>query len=450
MLRKIRNVMIDIMAAFIWDRESRHAFRDKYKKKSEYRILKDLYNQINNEQNSLKSRLEEENNRIKNEVKQLRQRVSAQELKNAFNDISTVNNLSNPFFHFSAFANPNAGDIMLVHSLKKSISTLIGHIDYIDRHIHQTLTGFDVNLINSSKGIIIGGGGLFLKDTNANDISGWQFPISSELIKKIEVPIFLLAVGYNRFRGQDDFEPVFKENINTLVRKCKFAGIRNHGSINALRDYLDDDIKDKLVFHPCATTILSKLYDIPEVGRQEPTVALNCAFDRRGMRFGARQDEILESTARVMGELSKDYKIKYYSHTQGDEIMLPYLDNNGVRYELVDFYNRNMTIEDFIRLYADPNLVIGMRGHSQMIPFGCGTPILSIVTHNKMAWFLDDIGQPEWGADVQDKDYGDNLLARAKAILSDEKRVKKNIMEEQEKLYAITKDNLKSISDYFK
>jgi hypothetical protein len=38
-----------------------------------------------------------------------------------------------------------------------------------------------------------------------------------------------------------------------------------------------------------------------------------------------------------------------------------------------------------------------MRGHAGMIPFGCGTPIISLVSHPKMAYFLADIERPEWG-----------------------------------------------------
>lgn len=447
MLRKLRNLMVDMMAACIRDREARHAFRNKYKKKSEYRILKDLYNQLINENDILRSQLK--SMRDENQ-KQLRRLISAQESNNAIRDLSSVNNLSSPLFHFSAWGNSNAGDNLLVLALKKSIESLIGHFDYIDRNVRTALTGLDVDLINKSKGVVIGGGGLFLKDTNANDISGWQFPISVKQIEEIKAPMLMLAVGYNRFRGQDDFEPVFKENINAMVRKCKFVGIRNRGSINALRGYLDDDLKDKPVFHPCATTILSKLYDMPEADRQEPFVALNCAFDRSAMRYGERKDEILDATARVMAELSKDIKIKYYVNYGGDQAMLPYLDKNNVKYELVSLSGPSISTTDILREYSAPSLVIGMRGHAQMIPFGCGTPILSIVSHNKMAWFLDDIEHPEWGADVQSKDYGEILLSAARAILSDERGIRKKVLDEQEKLYTVTKDNFKSIAAFLK
>ena len=63
--------------------------------------------------------------------------------------------------------------------------------------------------------------------------------------------------------------------------------------------------------------------------------------------------------------------------------------------------------------YSKPRLVIGMRGHAQLIPFGCNTPILSIISHDKMQYFLDDIHHPEWGVDVKDEKFGTKLYNKA-------------------------------------
>lgn len=48
----------------------------------------------------------------------------------------------------------------------------------------------------------------------------------------------MVAVGYNRFRSQDDFEPYFKDNINKIAEKSIFIGLRNNGSIKALKNYV--------------------------------------------------------------------------------------------------------------------------------------------------------------------------------------------------------------------
>ena len=58
--------------------------------------------------------------------------------------------------------------------------------------------------------------------------------------------------------------------------------------------------------------------------------------------------------------------------------------------------------DDFNLQKGEIDLVIGMRGHSQMIPFGVGCKILTLGTHNKMKYFLDDISSPDLLIDLNE------------------------------------------------
>ncbi|MCC9690569.1 hypothetical protein [Streptomyces sp. MNU103] len=88
------------------------------------------------------------------------------------------------------------------------------------------------------------------------------------------------------------------------------------------------------------------------------------------------------------------------------------LDDEKIAFDLRREYGISLPVvpmydfgNDEIRdLYARTRLVIGMRGHAGMIPFGVGTPIVSLISHPKMAYFLADIERPEWGVSVHDKD----------------------------------------------
>ena len=95
-----------------------------------------------------------------------------------------------------------------------------------------------------------------------------------------------------------------------------------------------------------------------------------------------------------------------------------------------------------IEAYAKPKLVIGMRGHAQMIPFGCKTPIISIISHDKMQWFLEDIQKPEWGVDVLSETYKEDLKAKALESLSDTNERIIYIIKKQKELYAISIQNV--------
>lgn len=343
--------------------------------------------------------------------------------------------------HVSAFNYGNAGDTLLPITLRDVWSVKNTNIKWLSQPVKPVVDNNLVKRINKTKGLVVGGGGLFLKDTNPNTQSGWQWPCSVEMLNKIRVPVVLFAVGYNRFRNQEEFEPVFTESIRAFAQKAVYLGIRNHGSINQLKKYLPENLHHKLVFQPCMTTIISNLYpNLADYNSKEEFVALNAAFDRPHLRFGDRIGEVLSSIARVTKELAKTYPIKFYSHMKTDQAILPFLDAHKIKYELVDL--QKVHPRQIVEQYARPKLVIGMRGHAQMIPFGCKTPVISIVSHNKMQYFLDDIQKPEWGADVLSDSFEADLFDRSMAILDSNYDAVKYIGQKQEDFYEISLRNV--------
>jgi polysaccharide pyruvyl transferase WcaK-like protein len=345
--------------------------------------------------------------------------------------------------HVSAFNYGNAGDTLLPITLRDIWRVKHHDIKWLSQPVKPVVDVKLVNKINKTKGLVVGGGGLFLKDTNPNQQSGWQWPCSIELLDKIKVPVVLFAVGYNRFRNQEDFAPVFTQSIRAFAEKAVYLGIRNHGSIKQLKKYLPEELHHKLVFQPCMTTIISKLYpNIADYNSKEEFVALNAAFDRPHLRFGEKIGEVLSSIARVTKELSKSCSIKFYSHMKSDQAILPFLDAHNIKYELVDL--QKVHPRQIVEQYARPKLVLGMRGHAQMIPFGCKTPVISIVSHNKMQYFLDDIKRPEWGADVLSDSFEADLLHRSLAILKKKDEIIKYIGQQQEEFYRISLKNVET------
>ena len=348
--------------------------------------------------------------------------------------------------HLSVHTFGNAGDNLLVKALRATIRKFLDvPCSFVPVNVRDELNDCTLNICNSSRMVVIGGGGLFLRDTNANDISGWQFPVSINKLSQIKVPFCLLGVGYNRFRGQEEFAPCFKENINAVVERAKFIGLRNYGSIRAIQAYLRADLKDKICFHPCPTTVLSKIFVLPS-GEERNFIALNMAFDRENLRYGDKKDDICQSVAKVMKILSERYEVRVYIHSDNDYAIIPYLEREKVPFVTV-VLNQNYTEDDYLKFYTAPQLVFGMRGHAQMIPFGCVTPILSIISHDKLRWFLEDIKHPEWGVDVKDNDFERKLGDVAEYILNNKAKIKRELLEAQDYLWDVTQKNFAKIFD---
>jgi hypothetical protein len=343
--------------------------------------------------------------------------------------------------HIAAYTQGNAGDTLLPRTIRDILDH--GNIQsWRGLHAHRTVTRRVAVQLNAMDGIIIGGGGLFLRDSNPNNLSGWQWSCSVEALKQLDVPLAVFAVGYNRFRGQPDFKPVFRDHLKLLAEKSVYIGLRNEGSIRAIKSYLPKELQSKVRFQPCPTTLCRYLY--PELckkpqNKNKPILALNCAFDRIELRLGDRTETILTNLANAVKELSSHCDIRYMSHTKSDHLMFPYLKKAGVSFNQVDLFNVHP--REVVKAYVTPDLAIGMRGHAQMIPLGCGTPILSLVSHDKMHWFLEDIGQKDWGVEMTSPDFKSQIIEKAEMILKNSGAFVKEIQLIQQKLLDITLAN---------
>ena len=350
--------------------------------------------------------------------------------------------LSKRLYHVAAFTPHNAGDALQTILVRDILGFNGMKINWKLKHVHTKVTDEDVQKINKRDAVLIGSGGLILP--KFENISGWQWNCDINTLHEIKTPIIGFGLGYNLFKGHDISSALFLNHINTVLEKSIFFGMRNTGSVKGLSALVEDKHKEKIVFQPCITTMLTKIY--PELIDNKPkknVIALNCAFDREGKRFGNKKDQILNAIAIAMRKLSATYEIHYFANAASDEQMLPYLDSTQVDYKLVKLYDVSPKI--ILSHYSYPKIVLGMRGHAQLIPFGCGTPILSLVSHDKLQFFLDDIKAPEWGVDVFDDNLEDKIVEKTEAIINDETTMEK-IESEKQKLWDITLKNVNEIT----
>lgn len=348
--------------------------------------------------------------------------------------------------HVTCYAVGNAGDTVLSECVRRTFAQGFGvPIDWRLESPYQPVDARLIRRINAMRMLIIGGGGLFLPDTNENSISGWQWACSKEALREIKIPIVLYSIGYNYFRGQQP-NALFIDNLNAFVEKSVFVGLRNHGSIEAVRTLLRESLREKVVYQPCTTTLIRRI--IPELPEKKESgkIAFNFAFDRADMRYGRNQEEILLEVVRAMYQLrDKGYDIYLIAHCMNDlSILLKIRDRRRI-------HAVNATAWDLGRLtrfYNGMDVVLGMRGHAQMIPFGVNCQIISLGSHEKMRWFLEDIGAEDWYVELTSDipTLSERIVDKFEEIHERKgSESTRRIIQAQDKLMEITKENMRMI-----
>lgn len=358
-------------------------------------------------------------------------------------------------YHQENRTNPkcNAGDAVLLQATRDLFQRQIGITQWKLKNFLTPVTEREIEEINSNAYLLlIGGGGVLLGDQSGADYSksGWPWACPTELLNEIRVPIIVFALGYNQFRGQPDFDPIFTDNIRALVDRSSFFSLRNQGGVQAIRNYLDDDLlKQKVCLQPCPTTISWHLY--PELINSQPTngnktIAFNFAYDRREYRYGGKEKQIEQQIAMVLKKYTgQGWQLVVANHMPKDAEVEETLNHVGVPFQHVDL-SKSLP-EDVFRFYNGIDLAIGVRKHAQMIPFGLRRNIIPLICHDEPVWFLEDIGHPEWGIEMLEPDLDeklDQLIEKHGNLEYDS--INQQLTAAQERLWQTTLGNMRQIA----
>ncbi len=352
--------------------------------------------------------------------------------------------------HLSYFSGwENAGDTVLSKCVRDSFRA-IPQTSWRLRQVTAPVTAKLLHDINKSRFLLIGGGGLLLPDSNPNSKSGWQWAASKEDIDKIDVPIVVYAIGYNYFPGQQPNE-LFKKSLVHIVDRAAFFGLRNHGSIKAVESIIPASLHHKLQFQPCPTTLIRNLHPNLPAKVKSKNIAINVAYDRYDKRFGQDMYVILDQIALALKAIAqKGYVIYNVCHLKDDAKFEISLDKHQVPYKtvLLQFELPNKVYE----IYNQMDLVLGLRGHAQMIPFGLNCKIISLGSHNKLRYFLEDINAEEWFVNlkVDPERIKERILDTFEAIYKDSEQVETRLLSQQRTLMNITTQNSQHIKNILK
>ncbi|MFC8599621.1 polysaccharide pyruvyl transferase family protein, partial [Isoptericola sp. NPDC057191] len=332
--------------------------------------------------------------------------------------------------HVAFYVDPggNFGDVALPLAVREAVEDAAGPRTWVPFHAHQLFDADRVRVANAQRALVVGGGGLFLPDTAPNGHSGWQWNVPAASLAALDVPLFVFAVGYNLFDGQEFHGARFRDGLVALARRAELVGLRNHGSMERVRALLPDDLAGRVRFVPCPTTVYERLHpDLPAAETGTGRVLLNAAFDRSARRFQGGYRTFLAQVRDVVARASRaGAEVRVVAHTRGD---------TRLAHDLRDAHGLDLPVDELhlmdpgeaFGVYRRASLVVGMRGHATMIPFGLGTPVLSLVSHPKMRYFLDDVGRPGWGFDARDPRLGPRLAERALDVLAREQEYRDDV-----------------------
>ena len=291
----------------------------------------------------------------------------------------------------------------------KNDNVLFTSLDARDKSLYNDK---NINKLNNYDYILIGGGGLILPDTCPNLISCWQWIISKDNINKITKPIYVSSIGYNLFYNQNinmyirenghenkSRISIFKENITTLINKAEKFTLRHNGDVNKLIDIIGEEYRNKISYEMCKTVWYVNKYWKPKINKEDQKyIAIEIKDDRQWRRYhkiGIKKyyEYLLKM---VKNHIQNNEKILYLSHDGSrsfykfliqNKINIPYLDNTcGNEQKILENYSKIHTI------YCSA-------GHSQMMAYGLGIKIISLISHPKLKYFCDDIGDKN-GIDI--------------------------------------------------
>jgi len=306
---------------------------------------------------------------------------------------------------FAVNGKSNSGDFFLGPATKWRFENIIGKkVSWQNIDVRKRVTEEDVSSLNNYDYLVLGGGGLFLPDTNPNKISCWQWPISTNEINKLTPKIYAMSVGWNHFYNQkismpnrdNDFsdpsrEAIFKENVENLISKSELFTMRHNGDCEELKRIVSTDLHEKIKFEFCPVVGYVEQKHKPGFVNKKRYHTFEIKDDRPNRRYTnkTRQEFYYELLELIRDLLHDGEEIAVMSH-DGSNTFYHFLVSLGVPFA---FLNNTIAKEEkIIENYSEVKRLYCTAGHSQMTAHALGLDYYSLICHDKLKYFLEDTG----------------------------------------------------------
>jgi hypothetical protein len=305
---------------------------------------------------------------------------------------------------FAVNGKTNSGDFFLGPATKWKFEQIADEeINWYNFDVRKPVTLDDVNYFNTFDYVVVGGGGLLLPDTNPNMTSCWQWAISSQLINEITSKMYVLGLGWNLFYGQSVMMPeknnneipqrkdILKNNLETLINKCKVFSMRHIGDCDRLKEIVDEEYHNQIGFELC-----------PVIGYVEQKYKENFQSNNRFHTFEIKDDRMPRRYHKITMSGFYSQLLTYIQklRQQGEEIavmshdgsgsFIRFLTNRNIPFQIIN--NTVANEEQIIDNYSHVKRLYCTAGHSQMMAHALDIDTYSLITHNKLQYFIEDTG----------------------------------------------------------
>ncbi|MDR1152135.1 MAG: hypothetical protein LBK72_06635 [Bifidobacteriaceae bacterium] len=373
-------------------------------------------------------------------------------------------------FHFDIPTAGNFGDLVLFEAVRQVFNSYVpperarsrlpgsddpagprpgsgaGFSVFQTRNLRRKVDAAIVDRINQTADlVIVGGGGLFQRDAVADSASGWQWNIPLDVLERFEVPLVVFAVGNNRFPGQADFVPPFREHLAATARGSILFGLRSAGSLGSIAGYLPAPLAETLCFQPCPTAIAAQLY--PDLAaRPRDTgkrIAVQCSIDGLQRAAGFDADRIYATEISVLRRLAREgWEIDSVPHHPLDLEFATVLGAEGFLTRARPLRGDPSAATAGLAEFAETPLILATRGHAQVIPFGMGAIPIALDVHAKIRWFAADIDHPELVIDPQRDTFAEDLYRLINATWERQEELRADFAHRRRAFSEITEANL--------
>ena len=322
----------------------------------------------------------------------------------------------------------------------------------VTRHLHLQLTKFrSPKTINKYDLCVIGGGGLYSK---------WLFPLNSQLIKSIKIPLILYGIGYNVDLGDS---PLPKAKIGSIVL------LNRHATLSSVRDIDTYQFLRKLnlvnidVIGDPAIFLETKKVKTTALCTSRMRIGINIAQHRWKLQSHCL-NKVLTAYLKTCKFLiqKQDAELVYLKHTPREDTVIQALRRKMPisvvdccpAYSLAYRFRGKLPIlpirieecrpYELQHVYSTLDLVISMHMHSAVFAFANGVPVINVAYNLKNYGFMKLIHQDDKVIRVDRIDSGElkKMILRA---LDNSIEIKKSFEHLKDKLWEKQSAFLKKI-----